>query len=246
MSKNKTIDLRKAFLGLQEEMESRFLLNRKIIFHPVTKGDATEYRWANMLRTYLPKRYQVANKAFVLDSKGKLSDQIDIVIFDQHYSPFLFNQDNTLYIPAESIYAVIEVKPTLNGSNIKYASEKAASVRKLKRTSAPIYHAGGVINNPKKPFNILAGILTIDSKYTVPLKANLFKLPKEKFLHFGCSLTCVSFWYKNKGKNKYKFEKSSQEESLIFFFINLLDELQRLGTAPAIDLKEYLKTFKNS
>jgi hypothetical protein len=117
-----------------------------------------------------------------------------------------------MYIPAESVYAAIEVKPTLNSTYIDYAAQKALSVGKLMRTTAPIVHAGGIIDDPKKPFNILAGILTIDDKCTDALKAKLLKLPEERFLHFGCSLDHVSFWFEKKekaGRSSYFFPESA-------------------------------------
>ena len=111
------------FLGLQKQMIVQLSANRENIVHPGTKGDASELSWIEMLQNYLPQRYQV-RKAFVLDSTGELSEQIDIVIFDRHYSPFLFNQDGALYVPAESVYAVIEVKQDLNKEQIEYAGSK--------------------------------------------------------------------------------------------------------------------------
>lgn len=76
----------------------------------------------------------------------------------------MFNQDGAKYVPAESVYAVLEVRQEFNGANVAYAAEKAASVRKLRRTSAPIPHAGGKFD-PIVPPPILAGILTLDSEW---------------------------------------------------------------------------------
>jgi hypothetical protein len=223
-------------------MRSKLALNRHILTHPVAKGDASEQEWINMLSSYLPSRYQ-ADKAFIIDCDGNVSEQIDIVIYDRHYSPFILKQNTSTYIPAESVYAVIEVKPTLDITNIKYASKKAESVRRLKRTTAPIVHAGGRIEKTKKPFYILAGILTIDGKLSASVNKKLASLSKSSLLHFGCSLQNGAFWFKNNQGSRYFFEKSAQDEALIFFFLNLLAELQRLGTVPAIDLKAYIKAF---
>ena len=85
-------DLKKAFLGLQSEMVTKLGTARTVIGHPVAKGDVTENRWRKLLEDYLPKRYAV-EKAFIVDSEGNRSDQIDLVIFDRHFSPFLFNQE---------------------------------------------------------------------------------------------------------------------------------------------------------
>lgn len=245
VKKNNKINIRDIFLGLQKQMKSKLSVNKKILTHPVAKGDSAEAEWMNMLTSYLPSRYRV-DRAFVIDCKGNVSDQIDIVIYDRHYSPFILKQDGATYIPAESVYAVIEVKPTLNNKNIEYASEKASSVRRLKRTTAAIVHAGGKIQKPKKPFFILAGILASDGSVSNSLKASLCKVKKNDFLHFGCSLKGGSFWFKTCGWNMRSFETSSKDESLIFFFLNLLSELQQLGTVPAIDLKAYIKSFREN
>lgn len=242
MVKNK-ISINEIFLGLQQQMRAKLTLNRKILTHPVSKGDATELEWIDMLTSYLPNRYR-ADKAFVIDYEGNTSEQIDIVIFDRHYSPFILKQNVSLYIPAESVYAVIEVKSTLNDANLKYTSKKASSVRILKRTTAPIIHAGGKIDKPKKPFDIIAGILTIDGVFTLSYKNKLEKLTPEKFINFGCSLDNVSFWFKKDDNGKLSIKKSTKDKALIFFFLNLLSELQSLGTVPAIDLNYYIESMK--
>ena len=158
---------------MSSELSSHLETSRKVISHPGTKGEASELNWCNMLGKYLPARYRVS-KAFVLDSEGQLSEQIDIAIYDRQYSPFLFNEDGALYVPAESIYAVFEVKQELNRSHVKYAGEKAASVRRLVRTTAPITHAGGVFE-AKNPNPIIAGILCLESSWNPPLGAPLLE-----------------------------------------------------------------------
>ncbi len=245
MKKKNHIDIRKIFLGLQDHMYAKLSLNRRIICHPTTKGDASELEWLEMLSTYLPKRYQV-DKAFVIDCKGNISEQIDIVIFDRHYSPFLFRQNGATYIPAESVYAIIEVKPSLTSANIKYASKKAASVRILKRTNAKIVQAGGDIEKPKEPFVILAGILTIDGKCTTRMMKQLRSLKEDGFLNFGCALNKEAFWFKSNPEGSRILENSKQSEGLIFFFLNLLSKLQQLGTVSAMDMQCYIDKFKKN
>ena len=240
---NNRVNIRDIFLGLQDKMRSRLSLNREILTHPVAKGDASELEWIEMLSAYLPDRYRT-DRAFIIDCEGNISEQIDIVIYDRHYSPFILKQNGATYIPAESVYAVIEVKPSVTSNHIEYASKKAESVRRLRRTTATIVHAGGKINTPKKPFGILAGILTIDGKYGNALKTKLEKLSPDRFLNFGCSLAHASFWFKKDEEEQHVFEKSPQDEALIFFFLHLLSELQQLGTVPAIDLNMYIKAFK--
>ena len=77
-------------------------------------------------------------KAFVIDSTDTTSQQLDIVIYDRQYTPLIINQDGTLVIPAESVYAVFEAKQSIDASQVDYAAKKIASVRALHRTSLPI------------------------------------------------------------------------------------------------------------
>ena len=99
--------------GLHDDIEQRLTIARKSLAHPPTKGDASENVWLQLLQTYLPARYQSAT-AHVVDSKGVFSDQIDVVIFDRQYSPFIFKFEGQMIVPAESVYAVFEAKQTIN------------------------------------------------------------------------------------------------------------------------------------
>lgn len=232
------IDIKGLFYSLQTQMSAKLSTNRQHVHHPGIKGDSSELNWIEWLKTYLPKRYSV-DKAFIIDCNGNISDQIDVVIYDQQYSPFVFNQDNAYYIPAESVYAVFEVKQEINKDYILYAGEKTKSVRSLKRTTTAIPHAGGYYE-AKKHKKILSGILTLTSGWTTPLgdsfEKAMYNLDEESRVDIGCILEEGSFLvdYAN-----MSIIKSTKEESLIFFFLKLLIELQKLGTAPAIDINCY-------
>lgn len=240
-----TVNLRDLFLDLQTEMTQKLNKNRRHITHQGTKGDASELNWLGMLQDYLPKRYMV-EKAFVLDSDGNLSEQIDVVIFDRQYCPLLFNQDGVKYVPAESVYAVFDVKQVFSREEVIYTGGKAASVRRLNRTSAPIFHAAGV-HPPKQHFRILAGILALDSDWSpglgTPLVTALCDLPEEGRLDLGCSLMHGAFEMVYPEDDAPQYERSEQETALIFFLLRLVQRLQQLGTVPAIDLREYSKAL---
>ena len=218
--------------------------SREIIFHPTAKGDVSELNWIKWLQLYLPKRYAV-NKAFVIDSNNHFSQQLDLVIYDRQYSPFVFNQDGAIYVPAESVYAVFEVKQEINKDCMVYAGNKIKSVRKLKRTSAPIIHAGGKILNPKQPFRIIGGILTLASRWVDAFGGNFINILKEyeeiSQVDIGCVLEKGSFIVDY--HNGFSVNKSTKEETLIYFFLNLLIKLQNLGTVPAMDINLYAKVL---
>lgn len=246
MPENK-VPLKKLFLHLQAQIAAKLNTSRECIPHQGVKGDASEECWREMLREYLPKRYRV-EKAFVVDSLDQCSDQIDIVIFDQQYCPFLFNQDGAYYVPAESVYAVIEAKQDLSKGMIEYASKKAASVRKLRRTNAIFSTATG----PTKKhwmFDIPAGIVALSSEWKPPL-GNAFdqvihdmaKLDAHR-IDFGCAIEGGAFNIAYADPKVPTIDKSHQEISLVTFFWNLVARLQAQGTAPAIEVPEYFKAL---
>lgn len=232
------IDIKSLFYSLQIQMSEKLSTNRQHILHPALKGDTSELNWIKWLKAYLPKRYSV-DKAFIIDCEGNISDQIDVVIYDRQYSPFVFNQDSAYYIPAESVYAIFEVKQEINREYVVYAAEKAKSVRALKRTTTLIPHAGGHYS-PKTHNKIIAGILSLSSGWTPPignsLDKALFDLEHDSKIDIGCVLAEGAFLADHE---KTVILKSTKEESLIFFFLKLLIELQKLGTAPAIDINCY-------
>lgn len=229
--------MKELFLEMQQEMLTKLSLIRKHVTHAPTKGNAVELSWIEFLSTYLPNRYCV-DTAFIVDNTGTRSDQIDLVIYDQQYSPFVFCHAGVKYIPAESVYAIFEVKQTLDKQNIEYAAEKAESVRTLKRTSMPIVHAGG--KYPPRPiFDIIAGIITTSSNWTppfgMPFQEATGALKPLQRLNIGCALDSGSFLFSLDGA----LETSSDKETLIFFFIKLFTQLQNLGTVPAMDIDLY-------
>ena len=119
-----TVNIRDLFLAKQETLIAALTETRSVIPHAGEKGAASELRWLNMLGE-LPRRY-LARKGFVIDCNGRMSDQIDVIIHDTQYSPLLFESESTCFVPAESVYAVFDVKQTITKHEIEYAADKAA------------------------------------------------------------------------------------------------------------------------
>lgn len=141
--------------SLHETIHDRLAIARKTMGHPVSKGDASEAVWLEMLTTYLPRRY-TATRAFVVDSQGHFSDQNDVVVFDRQYSPFIFQFEGQTIVPAESVYAVFEAKQSITATHIAYAQDKVAKVRRLHRTSLPVRRvaAAAAAQNPRGPADL--------------------------------------------------------------------------------------------
>ena len=260
------IDLKQLFEGLQDQMVSQLSTNRNFITHPGSKGDALENAWIEWLRKYLPNRYSV-DKAMVIDHEGSTSHQIDVVIYDNWFTPFIFSQNGFHYIPAEGVYAVFEVKPDIQGSAgeqsyIEYAAEKIESVRVLKRTSTNMINSGKKIE-PRGLTKIIGGILTSTNSFTHANNTTMMKHISErkglKGIDIGCIADYGCFYVDYQGEENNKEEDfnkriydyyndrsindirfSTLENSLVSFSLQLTRYLQQaIGTIPAIDLNAY-------
>jgi len=226
--------------SLHEDIQKRLEISRKALGHPVDKGDASEKIWLELLQKYLPNRYQAAS-ACVVDSNGKFSDQIDVVVFDRQYSPFILSYENSLIIPAESVYAVFEVKQKISAEYIKYASKKIESVRGLHRTSLPIPYAKGTYP-AKELIPILGGILTFESNWIPalgkPLINALEKIDENNRLNLGCVAAHGCFSYNSTNTS---YEICNGKKPATTFLFNLISSLQFSGTVPMIDIQAYAK-----
>ena len=229
--------LRDVYKQVQSQMVANLAASNTAVFHSGEKGSSSEADWIEWCKTYLPKRYRI-DKAFVVDSRDNFSDQIDMVIYDAQYSLLVFEHNNVKYVPAESVYCIFEIKQDLSKPNLDYAGDKAQSVRRLYRTSAPVPHAGG-IHPPKELHFIPAGILTLKSSWTESLgdtfKANILSLVGNSSLQLGCVINEGAFSISDNGK----IEISQRDVALISFYFKLLSCLQSIATVPVIDIKAY-------
>lgn len=249
------VNIKDLFKIKQEQMLGNFKSIANAFSHPVSRGDIVEKEWLAWFSNF-PKRYK-AEKAYVIDHQGNRSEQMDVVIYDDHFSPTIFEMNGEKYIPAESVYAVFEVKPELNKSYLEYAIKKIQSVKSLSRTSAPINTINGYVKG-RPVSKILGGILTHRSDWKVEniennIKKTLSEAIKEEtqLLDFICCLEhyACALEYKHEtgqfhGKQIFllkDIETVTDKESgpLIFTYFKLLRMLQDLGNVPAIEYSKY-------
>lgn len=223
---------------LHADIEQKLSIARQSLAHPGTKGDASEAIWLELLGQ-LPKRY-CATQAHVVDSNGHFSEQLDVVIYDRQYSPLIFHYHGATIIPAESIYAVFEVKQTVNADHVAYAQKKISSVRTLHRTSIPIPHAGGTYA-PKAPGHIIGGLLTLGSEWDPPCGKSLEEAlaggPPTGRLDIGCVAAHGTF----RRENTDSYTIINKGKPATAFFLELIARLQDIATVPMMDVRAYAK-----
>jgi hypothetical protein len=221
-------DLGQTFILRQEQLLATLGVGRSVGGHPVAVGDDTELNWRGMLESILPVRYRVG-KGFAVDAEGGRSEQVDLLVYDRHFSPVLLDVGDYVFVPAEAVYAVLEVRQELN------------KVRELRRTSGPVPYVEGAYG-PKEPHSILGGLLTMESTWTPALGDPLARALEdaETPLDLVCALRHGSF---EVVEGTSSLVKSESDTALMFFVLTLLKRLQGMASVPAIVYDEYARAL---
>lgn len=103
---------------------------------PGTAGDQGEENWAELLRDWLPRTYEVVTKGRIISQHGVTSPQVDVLVLKGSYPKRLLNKK--LYLAA-GVAAAFECKTTLKANHIAKAVENCVKIKNLfpGRTGTP-------------------------------------------------------------------------------------------------------------
>ena len=138
---------------------------------------------------------------------------------------------------------MFEAKQELDAAYVKAAGAKAASVRRLFRTTAPILDRG-----EKKPARahteILAGVVALAAGWKDCLgdgfKTALGDLGEDAHLDLGCAIGAGAFELRH-DDGQQTLVIAPPEAALVTFFLRLVHRLQAIGTIVAIDWTAYIE-----
>jgi hypothetical protein len=170
MSKNLEQDGRMAFEKIHKNYK---YLNKMMVEemeiaseHDGLTGDYREQMWMKLFRSIIPQKFSMAQGVMIIDSKGNISKEVDIAVYDEQYTPYVFQYNTLKFIPIEAVAVVIECKSTNPkpdelkewADKIEKLTPKATGVARM----ATGYSCG--ITNPSqlktRPIKILATIRT--------------------------------------------------------------------------------------
>lgn len=245
MSAPRSVSLHEAFCYIEKSLQTK-LESACFPDHPTAKGDISENAWREVLKRYLPSRYNIES-GFVIDAKGKISQQIDCIIYDNVFTPTFWGEGGHFYIPAEAVHAVFEIKQSVTKEYLRKASEKIESVRVLHRTSTS-YMASGKEEEPKPLFHIIGGLLATAMKYKKGLQEPRFckaihaiqqEDPKNKSLDIILTARNGYADYFDTAFPSVAPRKDETTGAVARGLFRLVTALLAQGTVPAIDLKYY-------
>lgn len=137
MCQQKKHDLYDFMQQISAEMSAEYnRIQMRATEDPGTAGDQGEENWAELLRDWLPRTYEVVTKGRIIGQDGMTSLQIDVLVLNGAYPKKLLNKK--LYLAA-GVAAAFECKTTLKASHIAEAMENCAKIKQLYpiRTGTP-------------------------------------------------------------------------------------------------------------
>ena len=118
----------------QYNMSTAIAQIRNSIPHTGETGDLVERVFRTQLIEVLPEKVGVSN-GFVVDSKGDVSRQMDIILYDRQNTPRIFTSAGAQMFPVETTYACGEIKTDMDSAQLADSFQKCQSYKRLSRNS---------------------------------------------------------------------------------------------------------------
>ena len=100
------------------------------------RGGEAEQLVRSFLKQHIPRRFDVTS-GFILDQRDPVSRQTDVIVYDALNCPTYRASETAAVLPANNVAAVVEVKSTLDASELHDAFDKIESVKSLAKHRGP-------------------------------------------------------------------------------------------------------------
>lgn len=118
--------------------------------HGPTIGGFREDIWKSMFEQIIPKKFVIEQSVFIIDSAGRVSNEVDLAIFDETYTPYIFRYGRLKFIPIEAVAVVVECKSqSLKPKDLKKWAESIAALTTSLKSYTRI--ASGIIDGKVDP-----------------------------------------------------------------------------------------------
>jgi hypothetical protein len=233
-------------------------LHERLIPHAGELGTAREEVIREFLRSYLPKRFEIAS-GFAFDASGNASRQLDIIIADALTCPRFEAAGGARFYPCEAIVAVGQVKSSLTSvAEFEEALENLASAKRLDRsasgsavdwrTAEPI---DNILNHRHQVFTFL--FVTSDILSEEAVRDALFEFVQANdphvwpnviiaVNHYLATFCCDGGICPNPMCARgIAFQDNTEERDILMYFYLLLGRALDATTVGSMPYREYLR-----
>lgn len=266
---NKTVRL----LAENYKREERVLVEQLFFDteHSTTIGTYREHVWQEMFENIVPKKFVVEQSVFIIDSAGNISCEVDIVILDEMFTPYIFKKGQLKFIPIEAVAVAVQCKSksqTVNADlkiwvnsikQLKTSKEgiarmvtmianKAAVTQQATRPVLIYCHLGESRQyDNEKLFDISIRAKKVEKSLEITLNEKFNKLEDVfKLLNFHNeeSIEFEHDWKKLK-LDCFRVKKEEQEISLLSLTFMLNQALMLLNNPMLFPHSAYVKMFRD-
>ncbi len=142
---------------IENYIQSEKTLVNQLFFktpHGTTIGNFREEIWKGMFEQIIPKKFVIEQSVFIIDSGGNISKEVDLAIFDETYTPYIFKYGKLKFIPIEAVAVVIECKSSsLKKKNLENWIKGIESLKTSQRSYVRMFNGVNIGSEhaPEKP-----------------------------------------------------------------------------------------------
>lgn len=197
------------------------------------RGDERAAGLANFLRDHLPERFSVT-KGEVIDFRDERTGQLDLIIYDSHTTAPVTKGEENFLIPAEALYAVVEVKTTLTGDELVTCYRAAGKLRALRPFKAqfvpPRAEGAAADRNPRCMYAVFSYFSNLGEENWVKKEHDrAIEAAKQEGLDPNVidRILVLSRGFLLPGKGVGKEERDDAESVFSDFYLHLMNFLTR-------------------
>ncbi|WP_107841098.1 DUF6602 domain-containing protein [Metasolibacillus meyeri] len=124
--------------------ENYLNLEGSIIAQLKIDKENTENIWLPVFKRIVPTKYNIETNVYIIDSYKTISPKVSIAIYDEQYTPYIFNYGVIKYIPIEAVFAVV----LCGAQDLKESQEWLKEIQALKTDmNAYVRIQQGLVNN---------------------------------------------------------------------------------------------------
>ena len=124
-----TTPYRNVLSAAQNRIVATICQIRSSIPHAGETGALVEQSFRYHIEEVMPEKVGVSH-GFVVDADGRISKQMDIVLYDRLNCPRIFSSAGAQMFPVEATFACGEIKTNLSASKFEESLEKCLSYKK--------------------------------------------------------------------------------------------------------------------
>ena len=194
-------------------------LNLETPNHQYTTCTYREIVWKGLFEMMIPKKYCIEQGIFIIDSYGNMSKEVDLAVFDETYTPYIFNFGKIKFIPIEAVSVVIQCKSKVQRESMKIdLKEWGESIDALKTSLDSVSRTiselvdnndiklaldkvrNGMTQTSTRPIKILCATgISNPIKKSLADEFDIFLYIKEKHLIKDINRESIDFLKKNTG-----------------------------------------------